>query len=179
MTTRTHSSGFTLIELLVVIAIIGVLAALAVGSLGLARKKGNDAGIISNLINARSQAELFYSSNNNVYVGTLGGSDDVCAVSASVNGSKGIYPFAVAAASAAGASISTSIVSANTANASVVTCHATPTTGSYAPLNAWALEAPLKADRPGYTDPFYCVDSTNVSTTTNGSTLGVGDAKCN
>lgn len=56
--------GFTLIELLVVIAIIGLLSSVALASLANARAKAADANIQGALASARSQAELFFSTNN-------------------------------------------------------------------------------------------------------------------
>lgn len=59
--------GFTLIELLVVIAIIGILAAVVLASLNDARNSGSDAAIKQQMAQVRSQAELFYNSNNFSY----------------------------------------------------------------------------------------------------------------
>lgn len=59
--------GFTLIELLVVIAIIGVLSAVVLASLNTARSKGTDAAVKSNLVQIRTQAEIFYGGNSNSY----------------------------------------------------------------------------------------------------------------
>lgn len=61
--------GFTLIELLVVIAIIGVLSSVVLVSLNIARGKGANATIKSDLNSVRSQAELFYDSSPTGYLG--------------------------------------------------------------------------------------------------------------
>ena len=60
---KSFKSGFTLIELLVVVAIIGILASVVLASLNSARSKGEDAAVKSNLSNARTQAEVFFSTN--------------------------------------------------------------------------------------------------------------------
>ncbi len=54
---RRFTRGFTLIELLVVIAIIGILASVVLVSLQSARKKGNDARIISNVRSMKTALE--------------------------------------------------------------------------------------------------------------------------
>ena len=73
--------GFTLIELLVVIAIIGILASVVLASLNSARAKGSDAAIKATLTNARSQAELYYSSNNATYTTVCAsGPDNISAI---------------------------------------------------------------------------------------------------
>ena len=58
--------GFTLIELLVVIAIIGILSSVVLASLYIARLKGADAAIQSDLHTIQNQMEL-YNGNNNSY----------------------------------------------------------------------------------------------------------------
>lgn len=57
------SRGFTVLELLVVIAIIGILAAIIITSIQTARRKGDEAVVISTMDTIRKQAELYYSNN--------------------------------------------------------------------------------------------------------------------
>ena len=57
---KTHQRGFTLIELLVVIAIIGILSAVVLASLSVARNKGSGTSIKANMSSLRAQAELVY-----------------------------------------------------------------------------------------------------------------------
>lgn len=66
-------NGFTILELLIVVAIIGILVAVSFAYLGESRNKGGNAGVQSNLVNARAQAEVFFTNNNRSYEG-------VCAV---------------------------------------------------------------------------------------------------
>lgn len=64
MNTRTvKQRGFTLIELLVVIAIIGILSSMVLAALSVARNKGHDTKVKSQLTSLRSAAELYYTNN--------------------------------------------------------------------------------------------------------------------
>ncbi|MGI9117994.1 MAG: type II secretion system protein [Minisyncoccia bacterium] len=65
-----NEKGFTLMELLVVIVIIGLLAAVIIGALQSGRDKSVDSAIKSSLVNARTQAQLFYDRNTNSYGAT-------------------------------------------------------------------------------------------------------------
>ncbi len=62
-----NKKAFTLIEMLVVIAIIGILAAVALTSLGPSRDKAKDSRIISAVNQSRSIAESLYNPINNAY----------------------------------------------------------------------------------------------------------------
>jgi len=68
----SRSRGFTLIELLVVIAIIGVLSAVILASLNIARAKGNDARRLSDMHELQKALEFYYDANN-AYPNTGGG----------------------------------------------------------------------------------------------------------
>jgi type IV pilus assembly protein PilA len=53
-------SGFTLIELLVVVAIIGILAAIAIPQFSAYRKRGYEAAVKSDLRNAATAQEAYF-----------------------------------------------------------------------------------------------------------------------
>jgi prepilin-type N-terminal cleavage/methylation domain-containing protein len=147
--------GFTLIELLVVIAIIGILSSVVLASLNSARSKGNDTAVKSNLLNARTQAELFYD-------GTTGYTG-VCAIGAS--GSNTIGNQVKAAAAASGLTY-TGTANTVASSATVPVCH--DSTG------AWAAIVPLRATGAGS----FCVDSEGVGATTTATKLASGVYKC-
>ncbi len=74
--TLNTRKGFTLLELLIVVAIIGILAAISLSYLGQSKTKGIDAGIKSDLKNAQSQAEVYYTNHNRNYDGVCNDSTD-------------------------------------------------------------------------------------------------------
>ncbi len=65
----THKEGgFTLIELLVVIAIIGILSAVVVASLGVARARAGDSAVKAGLTQLGPQSQSYLDAKN----GSLG-----------------------------------------------------------------------------------------------------------
>src|ERR1035437_924552 len=144
---KRSERGFTLIELLVVIAIIGILSSIVLASLNTARAKGADAATKANLANARAQAELYYDSNTQSYLG-------VCGTTNSSGGVRPINTSLVAAATAGGFTAIPVIVATTAGVYNVTTCHDS--------AGNWAAEAPLKASVSGAT-VMWCIDNTGKS----------------
>ena len=95
---KSKQLGFTLIELLVVIAIIGVLASIILVALNSARNKGNDAKVKSNLASLRTQAAVYFDTNekyavaaNNTCAGDMFGDSTIAQILLPAN-----YPWLVA-----------------------------------------------------------------------------------
>ena len=66
---RKKEEGFTLIELMIVIAIIGILAAIAIPQFTAYRQRGFNAAAMSDLRNAATAQEAFYT-DSQTYTGT-------------------------------------------------------------------------------------------------------------
>jgi len=138
--------GFTLIELLVVIAIIGILSSVVLASLNVARDKGSDAAITSNINNIRSQAALYYTDNSNY--GTNVTDESNCAAVDNIF---------------ADPTIREQVAAADAANGpGTVTCNVA------ADGLAYAVSAELKVA----TSTYYCIDNIG-SAKTSATDLGV------
>lgn len=64
---RPHRKGFTLIELLVVIAIIGILSAVVLASLNVARARARDAKRLSDIHQIAKALEMYALQNGGTY----------------------------------------------------------------------------------------------------------------
>src|SRR3989344_9261122 len=149
-------SGFTLIELLVVIAIIGILSSIVLVAIGSARSSGGDANIKSNLVNIRTQAELYALNNGNSYGSFNGGNPPALSLSPT-----SACLIEVGANLFSDPTIKAAMKAAQKASGSVMTC--------FSNGNAWAVLVALKLPNAGSA---WCVDSTGFgSQITTGSAL--------
>jgi prepilin-type N-terminal cleavage/methylation domain-containing protein len=129
-----NSKGFTLIELLIVVAIIGILSAVVLTSLGSARSKAKEAIAKSQMASMRAQAELFASSNSNLYATPASGSPTVPNMFTTGAASNGLDELIKAVESDLGVTLATGASS-----------------------NAWAVKTPTSATLD------WCVDSTGYA----------------
>ena len=153
---KNFKSGFTLIELLVVVAIIAIIVSVVLASLGTAKNRGAEAGVKSNLNNARSQAEVFYNTNTavpNSYTG-------VCTNPGPVGDAKTVAAHLISAAKAGGVSGYNINGVPSAPGITMASCN---DIGS-----AWAAEVPLRGGG------MWCVDSNNKSLKETGTSFSNG-----
>ncbi len=188
---KNKNKGFTLIELLIVIAIIAILSTVVMVAINSARTKSKNGAIVSQLNQARNQAELYYTHKNNY--------NELCKNSLGMDLESedlGIYPYLGEALRIMGVETNDEITGliktekietsgatgwiqlqnseqyggmAQVANAR---CHVS--LGDYSNPR-WAAQAPLLKNRKGDNQEYYCVDSTGTGITTTIS-LGSSDA---
>ncbi|MCR4276309.1 MAG: prepilin-type N-terminal cleavage/methylation domain-containing protein [Candidatus Parcubacteria bacterium] len=150
---HTHrSQGFTLIELLVVIAIIGILSAVVLASLNTARQKGNDAAIQSNLSAIATQAEIWYSTNDNKYSASTG---SICTHAGSIF-ADGVITKAINA---------TVIANGGTALVCGVTA------------SGYAVQSVMQTKNASNATQYWCIDSSGQATKAT-TALGAGATTC-
>lgn len=147
---KTRQRGFTLIELLVVIAIIGVLSAVVLASLNTARSKGSDAAIQADINGIRTQAQIYYTDNNNYGTNTVDESGCSAANTVFVD-----------------ATVARQVQAADDANGvdGSVTCNVAANGTAYA----------VAAEFVTTPNTYYCIDSTGISTST-ATALGANTA---
>jgi prepilin-type N-terminal cleavage/methylation domain-containing protein len=140
--TKTQRA-FTLIELLVVIAIISMLSSIVLTSVSSARSKGADSGVKSTLVSARTEAEIFFDTNQS-YTGVCGvpgapGVTKLNVIGGMINAAERLHHGSVTAYN-------------NALNSGWTSgqCHET--------AQAWAAVSPLSASASGLPVHF-CVDS--------------------
>ena len=155
---NTNNKGFTLIELLVVIAIIGILSAVVLASLNTARSKGNDANIKSNLVAIRTQAAIYYDTNNGY---STGASSVVAATAGTVGACNTTANSLVNDTNVAGALAAADKASGGAGVIGATTKVVCATNGATAPskTSLWAVAVPLVTD----TTKSWCVDSAGNS----------------
>jgi prepilin-type N-terminal cleavage/methylation domain-containing protein len=156
--------GFTLIELLVVIAIIGILSSVVLASLVLARLKGSDATIKSNLHTIQVMMELIYDERNPNSYGPTNGAPNQAA--SSIAGGLNVF--------AADPRIKAPLQAALNQGGSIY-YYVGPSTSSFG--STYAVAVRMKEKPPAGLGTFYwwCVDSSGTAarkTDLSGAALG-------
>ncbi|MCF7815733.1 MAG: type II secretion system GspH family protein [Candidatus Pacebacteria bacterium] len=150
-------NGFTLLELLVVITIISIVAVITVVYIGESKDKGADAGVKSNIINARSLAEVYYTNNNKTYEGVCG-----------VVGADMIGHTIQKAKEAYGGNAKNSYTDSVASTWNTEECHDSP--------DGYAVWVPVRASTNANPRGF-CIDGNNVTDIAT-SILNVNDTVC-
>lgn len=143
--------GFTLIELLVVIAIIGILSSVVLASLNIARAKGSDSAIKSDLATIRSQSSIFYDANGNNY----GADTVVCTDPGTLFVDTPVIQAIAHAESQSGGGTATCFADDGVASVG-------------AAATSWAISVPLKYAAGSS----WCVDSTGVAASGTATLVG-------
>ena len=169
MNKRLKNKGFTLIELLVVVAIIAILSTIVIVSINAARAKGKDGAAVSQMNQARNQAEIYHTKT--------GSYNGLCDPTTPISEEPGIYEYVLAAAEAIGFDPAEQYVKTEKIDDSLsyvnlssyqqpgvyyARCHV-----SAKPFLSprWAAQVPL-LKKKGDQQQFYCVDSTGEGVVT-------------
>lgn len=161
---KQKNKGFTLIELLVVVAIIAILSTVIITAINSAREKGKDSTAMSQMNQARNQAEIYYTQNGN-YLGLCDPLNN------SSSGKYGIYDFVLEA---------TKVIGFEDPESYIVSQEiGYPSPDSYSNIARsrcrvsgdvlnprWAAHVPLLKRSKSGLQQYYCVDSTGAGMVT-------------
>lgn len=131
---RSKQKAFTLIELLFVVAIISLILSIVLAALSVARRKANDTALKQSLHEARNQAELYHTDNQNYGISSFDAGPCDGPNTNTVFADPKILEILRAAGNITG-------------GMNVLTCASSPT--------SWAISVPMQD-----TDGYWCVDNT-------------------
>jgi prepilin-type N-terminal cleavage/methylation domain-containing protein len=160
------NKGFTLIELLVVVAIIAILSVVVISAINSAREKGKDSSAMSQMNQARNQAEIYYTKYGN-YIGLCDQANTL------ESGRQGIYDFVLEATKVIGFEDPESYVVWEQTNGvypdnqyyyNVGKSRCRVSGKILEPL--WAAHVPLLKKSKSGLQQYYCVDSTGAGMVT-------------
>lgn len=158
------NKGFTLIELLVVVAIIAILSVVVIGAINSSREKGKDSSAMSQMNQARNQAEIYNTQKGN-YIG-------LCTA-----GTGGIYEYILEATRAIGFEDPTAFITVTQKDINLQYGGVYPEMASFSgPISRcavstnpliprWAAHVPLLR-RKDKVQQYFCIDSTGVGVVT-------------
>lgn len=144
--------GFTLIELLMVVAIIAIITAITIAALGTSRSRGTDGAIKKQILEARSQSELYWTNNGGSYT-------NLC-----LSGSNNINAMLTKLATVSGTTLT--INSGLVQTATTLNCNTSAT--------QYAVSVKLKEPS---TTTYLCIDSANTTKQTT-TALGANQVVC-